>query len=64
MGELSSDPAGLTFAVLLPRKSLTGYTERPPRPKGVKVRRPNHALRDEAEAFTVAARSNGVLARC
>src|SRR5690606_2700041 len=39
------------LAILLPRKSLSGYTERPPRPKGVKGRRPDDKLTSEAKAL-------------
>ncbi len=39
-----------------------GYTERPPRPKGVIERRPDNKLASKAEALTVAASSNGLLA--
>jgi hypothetical protein len=49
------------LAILPPRKTLSGYTERPPRPKGVKERRPDNDLAREAKAYTIAVSSNGLL---
>ncbi len=43
------------LAVVPRPEALAGYDDRPPRPKGVKGRRPDDHFANEAEALTVAA---------
>ena len=59
----ASGKRGLTPCHSAAAQSAPGYTERPPRPKGVKRRRPTHDFTSEAKALTVAVSRNGLLDR-
>jgi len=60
-GSLKTSQHCITLANLLPRQASPEYANRPPRPKGVKWRRPSEELSPDAEALPYAVSSIGLL---